>query len=100
VRAGVASARLVVLSRSRCVCGPGCVEHRDATPGEADQAAVGDLAEDPGGGFAQPAGSCGDLFVGERDDRPRCRGRAGAIIMPGGSIRQRFWCPVVPAVPW
>ena len=52
MRTSVRTARLVVLSRSRCACGPGVREHRDATPGETDQAAVGDLAEDPGGGFA------------------------------------------------
>jgi hypothetical protein len=41
------------------------VQDRDAPAAEADDALVGELAEDLGGGLSGCAGECGELFVGE-----------------------------------
>src|SRR5262249_2527313 len=44
----------------------GRVEDGDLSSGEADQAAVGELAQDLGGGLAGGADQRGELFVGQR----------------------------------
>jgi hypothetical protein len=80
-----------VLSRSRAsVKAEGASSARDSAPGEADQAAVGDLAEDLSGGSGDvPASAaiCSSVSATTSRGVQDC---ADVTVMSGGSLRQRF----------